>query len=52
MEINESKFGQRKYHRGHHVEEQWFFGGIDRQTGKVFLDSVEKRDQKTLIPLI
>ena len=52
MEIDESKIGGRKYHRGHHVEGQWVFGGIDRQTGKVFLVPVEKRDQETLIPLI
>jgi len=52
VEIDESKFGRRKYHRGHHVEGQWVFGGIDRQTGKVFLVPVEKRDQETLIPLI
>ena len=52
VEIDESKIGRRKYHRGHHVEGQWVFGGIDRQTGKVFLVPVEKRDQETLIPLI
>ena len=52
VEIDESKIGRRKYHRGHHVEGQWVFGGIDRQTGKVFLVPVEKRDQETLIFLI
>ena len=24
VEIDESKFGKRKYHRGHHVEGQWY----------------------------
>ena len=52
VEIDESKFGQRKYHRGHHVEGQWVFSGIDRQTGKVFLVPVKTRDQETLILLI
>ena len=52
VEIDESKFGRRKYHRGHHVEGQWVFGGIDRQTGKVFLVPVEKREQETMIFLI
>ncbi|KFM67316.1 hypothetical protein X975_04923, partial [Stegodyphus mimosarum] len=28
VEIDESKFGKRKYHRGHHVEGQWVFGGV------------------------
>src|SRR5580765_7546825 len=26
VEIDESKFGKRKYHRGHRVEGQWVFG--------------------------
>lgn len=26
VQIDESKFGKRKYHRGHHVEGQWVFG--------------------------
>ena len=28
VQIDESKFGKRKYHRGHRVEGQWVFGGI------------------------
>ena len=30
MQIDESKIGNRKYHRGHVVEGQWVFGGIAR----------------------
>lgn len=52
VEIDESKFGKRKYHRGHAVEGQWVFGGIDRETGQSFLVPVEKRDEATLIPII
>lgn len=52
VEIDESKFGKRKYHRGHHVEGQWVFGGVERGTGKCFLVPVDKRDRATLIPLI
>jgi hypothetical protein len=37
VEIDESKFGRRKYHVGHLVEGQWVFGGIERGSGKVFL---------------
>lgn len=52
VEIDESKFGKRKYNRGHHVEGQWVFGGVERTTGKFFLVPVEKRDKETLIPII
>lgn len=43
VEIDESKFGRRKYHRGHKVEGQWVFGGIERDTGRVFMVPVEDR---------
>lgn len=43
VEIDESKFGKRKYHRGHYVEGQWVFGGYERGTGRIFMVAVEKR---------
>lgn len=43
VEIDESKFGKRKYHKGHHVEGQWVFGGYERGSGKVFMVCVEER---------
>ena len=43
VQIDESKFGKRKYHRGHHVEGQWVFGGIEQNSRKCFLIAVEKR---------
>ena len=30
VEIDESKFGKQKYHRGHKVEGQWVFGGREK----------------------
>ncbi|XP_076082558.1 uncharacterized protein LOC143053655 [Mytilus galloprovincialis] len=30
VEIDESKFGKRKYHKGRRVEGQWVFGDIER----------------------
>ena len=30
VEIDESKFGKRKYHRGKHVDGVWVFGGVER----------------------
>ena len=36
MEIDESKFGRRKYNVGRLVEGQWVFGGICRETKEFF----------------
>lgn len=52
VEIDESKFGKRKYHRGHAVEGQWVFGGVERDSGWLFLVPVEKRDKDTLLKII
>ena len=52
MQIDESKFGKRKYHRGHHVEGQWVLGGIESDSRKCFMIAVEKRDEATLLPII
>jgi hypothetical protein len=30
VEVDESKFGRRKYNRGHRVEGCWVFGGVER----------------------
>lgn len=43
VEIDESKFGKRKYHRGHYVKGQWVFGGVERGTGRTFLVAVPER---------
>jgi hypothetical protein len=37
VEIDESKFGQRKYYRGHPVKGQWMFGGVECESGRTFL---------------
>ena len=53
VEIDESKFGKRKYHRGHQVEGQWVFGGREKyDKTKIFMIPVHNRKQSTLIPLI
>ncbi|XP_015377233.1 PREDICTED: uncharacterized protein LOC107171498 [Diuraphis noxia] len=52
VEIDESKFGKRKYHRGHRVEGQWLFGGVERGSRKCFLIPVEFRDKNTLLAII
>ena len=38
--------------RGHKVEGVWVFGALKRETGRVFMQTVEKRDAQTLIPLL
>ncbi|KAL5505298.1 hypothetical protein EMCRGX_G006706 [Ephydatia muelleri] len=52
VEIDESKFGRRKYNRGRIVDGHWVFGGMERLTGECFLVEVEHRDAATLLPLI
>ena len=52
VEIDESKFGRRKYNRGRLVEGHWVFGEVERITGECFLVEVEHRDAATLLPLI
>ena len=53
VEIDKSKFGKRKYYRGHRVEGQWVFGGREKYNKrKVFMIPVENRKEETLIPII
>ena len=52
MQIDESKIGKRKYHRGHVVEGQWVFGGIEEDSRKSFIETVETRTEETLLNLI
>lgn len=43
VEIDESKFSKRKFHRGKRVEGCWVFGGFQRSNGAVFMVPVEDR---------
>ena len=52
VQIDESKVGKRKYHRGQRVEGQWVFGGIEEESRKSFMVPVEDRSEATLIPII
>ena len=53
VEIDESKFGKRKYNRGRQVDGAWIFGGIERHNPeRCFLVRVPDRSAATLIPLI
>ena len=53
VEIDESKFGKRKYHRGHRVEGVWVIGGVERTDQRLmFAEVVERRDEETLLEVI
>jgi transposase-like protein len=52
VEIDESKLGKRKYHRGRFVRGQWVFGGVERGSGKTFLVAVPDRTAATLVAVI
>ena len=48
VEIDESKFGKRKYNRGHRVEGVWVVGAVERINKRIVLRYVEKRGGYTL----
>ena len=52
VEIDESKFGKRKYNKGHRVEGCWVFGGVERGTGRFFAVPVPNRKKTTLKAII
>ena len=53
VELDESKFGKRKYNRGHRVEGVCVFGMVERTPRRAIrLFEVEKRDARTLCKLV
>jgi hypothetical protein len=52
VEIDEIKFGQQKYHRGHPVQGQWVFGGAEWGSGRLFLVPVPDTTVDTLATII
>ena len=53
MEIDETVLTKPKYHKGKsEADDQWFFGGIERGTGRCFIVPVARRDKDTLLPII
>lgn len=53
VEIDESKFGKRKYHRGHRVEGVWVLGGVERTPERrIFAVTVPDRTEETLLRVI
>lgn len=53
VEIDESKFGKRKHHRGHRVEGTWVVGGVERTPERrMFVEVVQDRSAATLMDII
>ena len=54
VEVDESKFGKRKYSRGRMVEGSWILGGIQRGSNHCFLTPCpgNSRNEPTLLPII
>ena len=53
VEIDESKFGRRKYNRGHKVEGVWVLGMVERtKKSKILLIPIPNRTKETLTELI
>ncbi|GBN24084.1 hypothetical protein AVEN_15284-1 [Araneus ventricosus] len=52
LEIDESKFGKRKYNRGKRVVGRWVFGGVERRTNNCFFVVVENRTSEVLLSVI
>jgi transposase-like protein len=53
VEVDESKFGKRKYNRGKRIEGAWVIGGIERTEAKRFFAVVVKsRDSETIIDVL
>lgn len=61
IQIDESKFGKRKYHRGRRVEGCWVFGLVEAistetpnvyKAGHIFVCTVPNRTAHTLLPII
>ncbi|GFX80061.1 putative transposase-like protein [Trichonephila clavipes] len=48
VQVDESKFGKRKFHKGRHVEGQWVFGGVERDSGKQFFGGCSRSHSTNL----
>ena len=54
VELDEAKFGKRKFNRGAYREGMWVLGAVDRSTGKCILLPCpnNNRSAATLLPMI
>jgi hypothetical protein len=52
VQIEESKFGQHKYHTDHPVKGEWVFGSVEHESGRTFLIPISDRSADTLMNVI
>lgn len=52
VEVDEAVFCHTEYHKGRALTTQWVFGGVQRGTRAVFLETVPDRTQATLMEVI
>jgi hypothetical protein len=52
VEIDERLFFKSKYNRGRNIYGQWYVGGVERGSKKVFLVPVSNRNTDTMISVI
>lgn len=53
VQIDETKFGKRKYHRGHRVDGAWAIVGVELTAERnVFTEVVEDRSEQTIINVL
>ena len=52
VEVDESYFFHRKYHRGRRRNGSWVFGMLERGTGRCWLEIVPRRNAATLEPIM
>lgn len=53
VEIDESLFGKKKYGKGERDHAGvWVLGGVERETGRIFLNVVSQRDTATMAPIL
>ena len=52
MQIDKNKIGKIKYHRVHVVEGLWVFSGVEEDSRKCFIVTVEDLSEATLLQII
>lgn len=52
VEVNESKFRKSKSDKSQDIEGKWVFGLLERDTKKLLLFPIEKRNSATLLPIV
>lgn len=53
VEVDESKLGKRKYHRGHRVDGVWIIVGVEKtEARKLFIETIQDRSAGTLLEVI